>query len=200
MRLINNELRLLVLTAVVEESVLAVNFVGGNPASFVDIWSSDCPYFVKLHHNSRHLEVHFPQPYNSIVIWLIQLLLLYLVPQQLQVVLKVVNVSDLARNSNSFSVFCSYLSVVYQRVQGILYFKLEPPFIVLQLRVYLALVGFEYQIARYHDSCPSLSCLAVNRSHIVRSSLEPSVAVLAEFKNHIEGWGVVVIERKMLTH
>jgi len=80
MRLINNKLRMLMLCTIIKKSVFAVDFIGWNPAAFVNIWSCNCSDFVQLHHNSWHFKIHFSKPYHFIFILLLHLLLLYFIP------------------------------------------------------------------------------------------------------------------------
>ena len=98
--------------AIVEQRILAKYFVRWHETSVeTDIRSCDDSDFVKFHHSCRHLELHFAEAQR--------LLLLHGIPQQLQVVIKVVYISYLAWNSNSFGILCSNLAIVHKCIPRI---------------------------------------------------------------------------------
>lgn len=59
---INNILRFLMLERIIEQSILAENFVRWYKSPFLHyIWCCDDPYLVELHHCRWHFEIHVDQ-------------------------------------------------------------------------------------------------------------------------------------------
>ena len=93
--------------AIVEQRILAKYFIWWHETSVeTNIGSCNDSDFIKFHDSCRHFELHFAETQ-----WL---LLLHGIPQQLQVVIKVVHISYLAWNCNSFGIFCSDLAIVHK--------------------------------------------------------------------------------------
>jgi hypothetical protein len=98
--------------AIVEKRILAEYFVRWHETSVeTNIWSCNNSDFVQFHHSCRHFKLHFAEAHG--------LLLLHSIPQQLQVVIKIVYISYLAWNSNSFGILCSNLAIVYKCIPRI---------------------------------------------------------------------------------
>jgi hypothetical protein len=122
--------------------------------------------------------------------------LLMLVPQQLQVVIEVVHVSNLGRYRYSLRVLGPDLAVIHQRLHCIFSYKS----VVVLLTILMQLVALEHQVATDHHSSAAFASLAVNSSHVLRVLTEPFVAVNAKLKNHVEGRRIMVIEGILFAH
>ena len=114
--------------------------------------------------------------------------------------LKVIYISYLAWNCDSFPIFCSYFAIIKQCIQRIFYFKFWFSIICIIVWIYLSLVSFKYQIATYHHTCPPLSSFTMNRCNIIRSTFQPAITILTEFKYHFKGRRVMIIKWKIFTY
>ena len=84
------------------------------------------------------------------------------ISQQLEKVVEVIHVPDLARYRHTLCITCSYLSIIDQCIFRVIDYLL----CVVVVRIQLSLVAFEDKVATNHHSSPSFTCFAVNCNNI----------------------------------
>jgi hypothetical protein len=122
---------------------------------------------------------------------LFQIFLFFRVSQQLQVVVEVVDVSNLARNGNAFSILSPDLSVENHGISSVF---IDILCVSIKEAFLRFLMSFEHQVRADHNSCSSFTCFAMNSGNILWVLLKPIVAIDTKLEDNLKRRRIMVIE------